>query len=289
MTGGDPQAAADVSLIPRAVGDRETFLLTIINSCSDAILLVDQLGAIAFANPEAGRLFGKTAEELTGSEFGFPILLNKRQEIDILCNTGNSRVAELIVRPVDLAGQLHFVASLRDITTLVRYREELRTQSLLDDVTELFNRRAFLNLAEQQLKMTDRRRAGFMLFFLDMNDFKSVNDTFGHAWGDRALKDMAQILKSVVRASDIVARIGGDEFAVLAIDMPKGAAAGFEVRLQQRVDAYNQERTSPFALSVSIGSAYFDPDAPSTIDVLMAAADRSMYAAKAAKNHRTDR
>jgi len=283
------QGPGKANLIPSTVQDRENFLLTIINSCSDAILLVDQLGAITFANPEAGRLFGKTADQLVGGEFGFPILLNKRQEIDLLCGPGNARVAELMVRPVDINGELHFVASLRDITTLVRYREELRTQSLLDDVTELFNRRAFLNLAEQQLKMTDRRRSGFVLFFVDMDDFKLINDSFGHAWGDRALKDMAQIFKATVRASDIVARMGGDEFAVLAVDMPKGAAVGFEARLKQRIEVYNQEQTAPFSLSASIGSAYFDPDVPSTIDELLAAADRSMYEAKAGQRERARR
>ncbi|MFO1418163.1 MAG: diguanylate cyclase [Methylotetracoccus sp.] len=274
---------ADERLIPHSVTDRESFLLSIINSCSDAILLVDQAGLISFANPEAGRLFGKPAAELIGGEFGFPILLNKHQEIDVLCSPGNSLVAELVVRPLDLEGSLYFVASLRDITTLVRYREELRTQSLLDDVTELFNRRAFLNLAEQQLKMTDRRRAGLTLFFIDMDDFKSINDTHGHAWGDRALKDTARIFKSIVRASDIVARMGGDEFAVLAIDMPRGAAAAFQSRLQHSIDAYNQEQKSPFRLSASIGSAYFDPETPSTLDELLASADRAMYEAKRAQ------
>jgi two-component system cell cycle response regulator len=285
MNTANGNAATDDTLIPPSVADREAFLLTIINSCSDAVLLVNLSGVITFANLEAGHLFGKRAEDLIGGEFGFPILLNKRQEIDILCSSGNSRVAELIVRSMDLGGEVHFVASLRDITTLVHYREELRTQSLLDDVTELFNRRAFLNLAEQQLKMTDRRRAGFVLFFLDMDNFKAINDTYGHAWGDRALKDMAHIFKSVVRGSDIVARMGGDEFAVLAIDMPKGAAAGFQNRLLQKMTTYNEGQSSPFRLSASIGCAFFDPDEPSTIDELLAAADRSMYEAKA--SHRS--
>ncbi len=96
--------------------------------------------------------------------------------------------------------------------------KEIQALAISDPLTGLYNRRGFIALAEQQLKLADRTRRGALLFFADLDGMKWINDTLGHEEGDRALVDIASILKETFRLSDIIARIGGDEFAVLVID-----------------------------------------------------------------------
>jgi len=147
-------------------------------------------------------------------------------------------------------------------------------------LTGLYNRRGFMTLAEQQLKLAVRVRQGFLLYFADMDNLKAVNDRFGHYEGDRALIQTAAILKEVFRASDIVARIGGDEFAVLAVSSHLRDAEILKLRLNRRIEAVNAEGRNRFEIALSLGVALFDPAQPRTLDDLMSEADELMYAQK---------
>ena len=115
-------------------------------------------------------------------------------------------------------GQVYFDGVVADITERKWAEEKLRELSLIDDLTGLYNRRGFLTLASQQLKIAHRLKQGLALFYLDLDRMKWINDTLGHREGDRALIDTASILRNTFRASDIVARIGGDEFIGLSIE-----------------------------------------------------------------------
>ncbi|MEP7088020.1 MAG: diguanylate cyclase, partial [Gemmatimonadota bacterium] len=177
------------------------------------------------------------------------------------------------------------------LTRAIRYAIErhqlqmaLHAMSLIDDLTGLYNRRGFLTLARQHLKMADRLRKRVSHIFVDLDGLKRINDTMGHRHGDQALVETAEMLKETFRESDIVARIGGDEFVVLAMD---NAAGLLEETWQQRVqDNLAQRNGRPgrsYQLSVSMGVAYYDPDFPTPLDDLLARADTLMYEEKRAK------
>ena len=141
----------------------------------------------------------------------------------------------------------------------------------------MYNRRGFLTLVQQQLKIAERMKKGIHIFFADLDKMKWINDTLGHEKGDQALIETAVILKDTFRASDIVARMGGDEFAVLAIEAAEVEPEILTQRLQNRIDSYNNLENREYILSISIGCAYYDPAVPCSIDDLMTQADKRMY------------
>lgn len=168
----------------------------------------------------------------------------------------------------------------RDVTERRRTEEALRTLSLVDDLTGLYNRRGFLTLAQQQLKLARRSHRELLLLFIDMDDFKAINDTFGHSDGDLALTRAAAILRKTFRDSDILARMGGDEFVVLAADSPRTARDSVIARLRAELRERNERDGFPYALSFSIGVAHFDPMRPPSIEALLATADAMLYEQK---------
>ncbi|MFA6601024.1 MAG: GGDEF domain-containing response regulator [Candidatus Omnitrophota bacterium] len=164
-----------------------------------------------------------------------------------------------------------------------RMREELTSLSLTDSLTGLSNRRGFATLAEQQVKLSHRLRRGFLVIVLDLDGLKAINDRFGHAGGDEALKMTAEALKKTFRESDIVARIGGDEFAVMAIDAGPLHAPEIMARLSHHLDELNARKQLPCAIALSTGMAYADPEVPSEIGPLIEQADKKMYEQKSLK------
>jgi len=158
---------------------------------------------------------------------------------------------------------------------------QVRQLAVNDELTGLLNRRGFLLLAEHQRSLADRKGTSLGLVFIDVDRFKSTNDTYGHEEGDRALKELAGLLQRTFRRSDVVARLGGDEFIVLMIDVN---GAGVQIvldRLQKSLAAFNQETQYLWRLSISLGVALYDSAHPVTLETLMALADRSMYQSKA--------
>jgi diguanylate cyclase (GGDEF)-like protein len=161
-----------------------------------------------------------------------------------------------------------------------RVEEVLRTLLLADDLTGLYNRRGFLTLSQQQLKTADRMKIRMALLFADFDDLKWVNDTLGHPEGDRALIEIANVLKETFRESDIIARLGGDEFVVLAIESDGAPAEILTTRLRENLETRNANRDRRYKLSLSVGVSRYDPERPCSIDELLARADRLMYEQK---------
>jgi diguanylate cyclase (GGDEF)-like protein/PAS domain S-box-containing protein len=169
---------------------------------------------------------------------------------------------------------------LWDITERKLIENELRTQLLNDELTGLYNRRGFSVLAQQQLKIADRKRLGFWLLFVDLDKLKWINDSFGHKHGDLALKATADVLKNSFRKSDIIGRIGGDEFVVLTIETPTSSGEVLIRRLKKTLREFNRGRKLPYKLSLCTGSVYYDPKSHVSIDELLAKADSLMYKQK---------
>ena len=163
----------------------------------------------------------------------------------------------------------------------------LREQSFTDELTGLLNRRGFLMLAEQQMKLSIRNKKPMLVVFVDVDGLKKINDEFGHSAGDEVLREAAGTLKKTFRDSDVIARMGGDEFAILGID------AGVENRenllspLRTRLEESNRRSCRAFKLLLSVGVATFDPGHPCSLEELISRADRAMYENK--KNRTTEK
>jgi diguanylate cyclase (GGDEF)-like protein len=154
---------------------------------------------------------------------------------------------------------------------------ELRELSLVDPLTGLSNRRGFFAVANQELVLHARTGAPIYGVYMDVNRMKSINDDFGHKAGDEALRVVAAMLRSSFRGSDLIARIGGDEFCALTVE--GGPQPAIE-RLRAALAARRSGDSAPYRLGLSIGIAKFDPAHHSSVEDLLAEADRSMYEEK---------
>ncbi len=172
---------------------------------------------------------------------------------------------------------------------VIRYAQErhrllmaLQSLALTDTLTGLYNRRGFVTIAEEQLKLARRSGYALALAFVDLDGMKRINDELGHEFGDQALVTTAQILRETFRASDIIARLGGDEFIVLAIAAGGAMATRIRRQLQQSVVQHNQ-KPGTVPLSFSVGFSHFNPGAEhndATIEDMMVEADKQMYLEK---------
>ncbi len=160
--------------------------------------------------------------------------------------------------------------------------QEVHEMSLVDQLTGLNNRRGFLTLAEQQLKVADRTQEGIRLVFIDLDDMKWINDNLGHNIGDQALIEAADVLRETFRDSDIIARLGGDEFTVLAIDVSPEVPFLVE-RIAETLKAHNARKDRYYELGMSVGVAAYDPELRCSIEQLLARADELMYEQKRKK------
>ena len=163
-----------------------------------------------------------------------------------------------------------------------RSRVLLQQLSFNDELTNLLNRRGFLSMAQQQLKIAQREDWELVLLFADLDSLKNINDSFGHPEGDRALKSIASVLKKTFRTSDLIARLGGDEFIVLALNAPAAGVQTMTARLQSNLDRHNSQNRY-YQLSLSIGIAQFDPNQVSSLEEMIMEADKALYENKRRK------
>lgn len=169
----------------------------------------------------------------------------------------------------------------KNITPLKTLEAKLYALSLSDELTQLYNRRGFFTLADQQLKISRRTKKPMLLIFADQNDCKLINDTFGHDTGDSALRVFTAILKQTFRESDIIARIGGDEFVILITAFKAGKESAYLKRLYHNVERINERSANPYHLSISTGVVVCDPASICTIEDILKDADLRMYEQKA--------
>ena len=172
-----------------------------------------------------------------------------------------------------------------DITRRKKMEERLKEAAITDDLTGLFNRRGFFTISEKQCKLASRNRRGMALLYMDLDGMKTINDELGHKAGDQALVDIANILKESFRESDIIARIGGDEFAALLTELSEPDIEYLiAAHLQNNLRIHNKREDIDYELWLSIGIARYDPEHPCSIDALISRADALMYKDK--KYHR---
>jgi diguanylate cyclase (GGDEF)-like protein len=208
----------------------------------------------------------------------FGILVRSPKDIAILENASwwtptHARwvVLLLVISLLSLSGWL----------TIVRREDRLRALTVTDPLSGLYNRRGFFMLAERQWQSAVRKKDSMLLFYIDVNRFKEINDTHGHNEGDLALLTVAALLRECFRKTDIIARIGGDEFAVMATEDSVNSRALLERRLSKTLQQSNEKRGGTLHLSLSIGVLRCDNSMETLcIEDLLAQADGLMYQEK---------
>jgi diguanylate cyclase (GGDEF)-like protein len=180
-------------------------------------------------------------------------------------------------------GQL-LARAVRHAIERSRLHQALLDLALVDDLTGLYNRRGFLTFATRDLRLARRGDETLLVAFADLDDLKRVNDTAGHAMGDRALRDAAVVLRQTFRDSDLVARIGGDEYAVLVRHAVPDRVDVLAERLKRHLREFNRRAARPYQLSISLGFAQHKANTLSSVAGLLERADRALYRDKRRKH-----
>jgi diguanylate cyclase (GGDEF)-like protein/PAS domain S-box-containing protein len=268
----------------------------LVDSTLDGIFRVNAEGFFTLINRAGARIFGyEMPEEMIGknaleywrdpkdrevyreelavrkSVSAYPMKAKRKDGEPLELESSSRRIEDETGKFLGIEG------ILRDVTERKRMEEELRSMSLRDELTGLYNRRGFVTLAAQELKMADRLKRGIFILYADLDGLKGINDAWGHKEGDRVLKETAVILKKTFRNSDIIARIGGDEFVIVPIGTAGDNLDVITSRLQKNIDIQNKKSHLNYILSLSVGIAYYDPEHPVTIEELLTTADALMY------------
>ncbi|MBF0520365.1 MAG: GGDEF domain-containing protein, partial [Nitrospirae bacterium] len=215
--------------------------------------------------------------------FSFELMAKSKQGTKKYINWNITSIGENNRDKVATPSQKRLICIGTDVTEVVMLRERLQTLSILDELTGLYNRRGFYTLAEKQIKIAKRYTRQMTLVFLDLDGLKQINDTLGHEAGDIAIVGASSVLKEAFRESDIIARIGGDEFIVLVTDSDSLDVDTIRTRIREGADTYNNTENQPFKLSISDGVVPYDPESDISIDELTKQADALMYENKMRK------
>jgi diguanylate cyclase (GGDEF)-like protein/PAS domain S-box-containing protein len=272
----------------------------VVNSSDDAILTKSADGTITSWNRGAERLYGYSAAEAVGRRIGIiepaqrageqhEILRTvfsgesiERFETERVRKDGTTITVSLTISPVrDADGRIVSAAVIgRDITERKRYEERLRHLADHDQLTGLFNRRRFDQELKRELARAGRYPSHGAVLSVDIDSFKAINDSAGHAAGDAVLDEVAHVMRDRLRSTDVLARLGGDEFAVLlpAVEAPEARAAAEDLvgAIRTRRPVYGGKA---FRITASVGVAVFESDDATAGEVLVNA-DLAMYAAK---------
>jgi diguanylate cyclase (GGDEF)-like protein len=251
--------------------------LNLVNDPSDVAILSMAVDSQSFFRRGPQRLLPRKENERMDDDVLQALFSNANRELAnllrdvrtqsqgaLLADARSQTVSELLMRAVRCAAKQYMLQA------------ELGSLALTDELTGLYNRRGFVALAERQLKLGRRSGRGMMLFVMDVDRLKQINDSFGHSEGDRALMRTSEVLEETFRDSDVLARLGGDEFAVLAIEASGHSEATIKTRLFERLKSISAEECH-YEISLSVGLARFDPGGRASIGELMAKADHAMY------------
>jgi diguanylate cyclase (GGDEF)-like protein len=163
-----------------------------------------------------------------------------------------------------------------DIKIKAIQESQLQLLSITDELTGLYNRRGFLFHGNKIFQESNKEKRRMFLYFIDMDGLKIINDTLGHKAGDEAIQALSKILKQSFRLTDLIARMGGDEFAVIVVDSHVSSDTVIN-RLQRKLEDFNNQGDYPYRLSASIGFEEYDPEKHMTIEEMVEMADKKMY------------
>ena len=272
-------------------------------AAQDAIIMIDAGGLITFWNSAAGRIFGSPAEEALGRKLdewlaspryreeaatqpeqigaaGGASTFGKMLQMEALRKDGTVVPIELSLAPMRLGAERFAIAIARDISERRRAEKTISSLAQFDPLTGLSNRTIFLEWVQKAVARVKRGGKGFAILHLDLDHFKDVNDTLGHPCGDALLRAVAERLRSSIRETDVAARLEGDEFAIMQVDLngPEDASVLARKLLDVLSQTYSIEGNL-IRLSVSMGIALCARDALNT-ESLLSYAEVALYRAK---------
>jgi diguanylate cyclase (GGDEF)-like protein/PAS domain S-box-containing protein len=248
------------------------------------ILVLDAQGRVRFANAAAESLFASGEQGLVGTDFARSTAAGgpdgHPNEIPINRHDGTPGTAAVAVSETRWQGTLAYLVMLHDITERKAAEQRMQQLAFQDGLTGLPNRELFSDRLVQAIELAQREGKGLALLFMDLDRFKEINDSLGHGAGDHLLRSAAERLRALPRASDTIARMGGDEFTAIFYDVPDAAAAeGLARRLLEAFDEPFDLEGVAFAVTPSIGITLY-PSLATDPDVLLRQADSAMYEVK---------
>ncbi|MCK0767671.1 MULTISPECIES: sensor domain-containing protein [Chromohalobacter] len=287
--------------------ERMALAETVFDSTHDGILVTDADKRIIDVNPAFTQLTGYSAEEALGrtphllssgkhdAQFYTSLFATVHQQgywtgdIWNVRKDGSQLIENVTISAIhDVQGTItHYIAVFRDITQKHLKQARMERRAIYDPLTSLFNRDHFGGALENLLSGLSYTGIGVAVLFIDLDDFKPINDTYGHAAGDEALVIIAQRLKQQTRSTDLVARLGGDEFVIALAGMrsaEKAEKVAFKI-LDDLVSPISLRNEHSITLSASVGVAYTE-DSQFAANALIAAADSAMYEAKSQGKNR---
>jgi len=298
---------AEQERIAKALRETEEHFRNAFDYAAIGMALVSPQGGWLRVNRSLCELVGYTEEELLTSNF--QAVTHEDDVGNDLANLyrlmqGETPTCQVEKRYVHRLGQIvwalnsvslvrdsdnnpvHFIFQIQDITERKRAEAALQSLSVIDELTGLYNRRGFLAVADQHLAAIRRDEKVAAILYADLDGLKKINDSLGHYEGDRALARAAEIFKDTFRSSDILARMGGDEFVVLAAIDPEESSDSLAERLKEKFRASNSLKNRAYDLSISVGVTHVNVGETRSMEELMARADRAMYADKRHKHSR---
>lgn len=273
---------------------------SLVESTEDSIYLVDKNYRYIFMNKKHIKRVGLLKKQFLGKHYGeFHSPVERKwfiEKVKQVFEAGVSvqhehkslRDGRYFLRTLsplrETDGKISAVTVIsKDITNLKRMEEKLHALSITDELTGIYNRRGFFALAEHLLKIAKRTKRGLFLLYADIDGLKEINDSMGHQEGDIMLTEVANVLKGNYRESDIIARIGGDEFVVLPVGATGDSIDIITSRLEEALEMHNSKRNCVYKLSLSYGLTYYDPNTQCSLDELLIQADKAMYEHKKKK------
>ncbi len=284
--------------------DRGQRISAILDNVVDGIITIDGQGIIDTFNPSAESIFGYRADEVVGTNVkvlmpepfhgehdthlknylgtGEAKIIGIGREIVGRRKDGSTFPANLAVREMLIDGTRMFTGNIRDISEAKAAEDKITKLAFYDDLTGLPNRNMFYDKLEDEMKRSDRSGLPVVLMLLDLDHFKEMNDTLGHAQGDLLLVEAARRITACVRKTDTVARLGGDEFTIILSDMKdvtKASHIAENIIKSLAAPFYLSEKIN--FISGSLGVALYPNDAQNA-DNLIVNADQAMYMVKEA-------
>ncbi|HUR00451.1 MAG TPA: diguanylate cyclase [Gemmatimonadaceae bacterium] len=281
-----------------ALQTQNIYFATLFENAPESIAILDEHDRILRVNGQFTKMFGYTEKESLGKSINDLIVpkefveeaegltskvasgANVRAEGLRRRKDGHELWVAIVATPFHVGDESPKVyAMYHDISARKQAEEDLRALLLVDELTGLPNRRGFITLSEQALKLAMRMERDVLMIFIDVDRLKLINDTWGHLAGDRALIDTARVLRESLREADLVARLGGDEFvAMMTVDSDQTADL-IRSRIESRIEIHNAESERGYALSLSVGAIRRKAEGTMVGD-LLAQADSALYEQK---------
>lgn len=286
-------------LIEARLAEQHQLLELILANVDAHIYMKDSLHRFLYVNQKVADLLGLPAEQIINRRDDEVIPAASACQLWRLDNrvfeTGELQAGEEML--TDPEGNQHYYWSVKvpfllgngtptligissDITELHQLKEQLHQQSVRDGLTGLYNRRFFFELCEKNLSLDMRHHLTSVLMVLDVDQFKCINDRFGHPLGDSALVHLGRVMQSVLRSEDVLARIGGDEFAILLPNTTLSAAASLAERLRLQVMQSPLPLHDGDKLVITISAGLVENSEGELMESLYARADQMLYQAK---------